>query len=183
MCRSPSALVRNLADPSVVASARLNKLPALTDPPVGRVSRLSDGEQARRRVAARLFAVGPKEKHERRIRHPVLISIIFCRFQKFESLLGLPANGQIGCRTAWTNTLRFGTIETMATPIEQIRQLPVAEQLAIVEQIWDGLHDSRDLVQDWQVSEARRRSAELDADPSIAISEKNVWERVDKLLE
>ena len=115
--------------------------------------------------------------------HPVLISTSFCRFQGFETLLGLPTNGQIGCRTAWTNTLRFGTIETMATPIEQIRQLPVAEQLAIVEQIWDGLHDSKDLVQDWQISEARRRSAELDANPSIAISENEVWERVDELLE
>lgn len=71
----------------------------------------------------------------------------------------------------------------MASPIEQIRQLPVAEQLAIVEQIWDGLHDSKDLVQDWQISEARRRSSELDADPSIAISENEVWERVNELLE
>ena len=71
----------------------------------------------------------------------------------------------------------------MTNPIEQIRQLPVAEQLAIVQQIWDGLHDSKDLVQDWQIAEARRRSAELDADPSIAISEQEVWERVDKLLE
>lgn len=71
----------------------------------------------------------------------------------------------------------------MNTPIDQIRQLPVAEQLAIVEQIWDGLHESRELVQDWQIDEARRRSAEMESDPSIAISEDEVWKRVDKILE
>ena len=71
----------------------------------------------------------------------------------------------------------------MTNPIEQIRQLPVAEQLAIVEQIWDGLHESKELVQEWQVAEARRRVAELEADPSIAITEDEVWKRVDEMLE
>ena len=71
----------------------------------------------------------------------------------------------------------------MATPIDQIRQLPVAEQLAIVEQIWDGLHESPELLQEWQIEEARRRSKEIESDPSIAISENDVWKRVDELLE
>ena len=71
----------------------------------------------------------------------------------------------------------------MATPIDQIRQLPVAEQLAIVEQIWDGLRETPELLQEWQVEEARRRSQELDSDPSIALSESDVWKRVDEILE
>lgn len=71
----------------------------------------------------------------------------------------------------------------MGTPIDHIRQLPVAEQLAIVEQIWDGLHESPELVQGWQIEEAGRRSVELKSNPSIAISEDEVWKRVDELLE
>jgi len=71
----------------------------------------------------------------------------------------------------------------MDTPIDQIRQLPVAEQLALVEQIWDGLHESPELLHEWQIEEARRRSAELESNPSIAISEDEVWKRVDDILE
>ena len=70
----------------------------------------------------------------------------------------------------------------MATPIDQIRQLPVAEQLAIVEQIWDGLHESPELLHEWQIEEARRRAKELDSDESIALSEDEVWKRVDDIL-
>ncbi|MEQ8785161.1 MAG: addiction module protein [Pirellulaceae bacterium] len=70
----------------------------------------------------------------------------------------------------------------METPLNLIRQLPISEQLLLVEQIWDGLHDCRQLVQDWHREEARRRSKELDADPSIAITEQEVWKRVDELM-
>lgn len=72
---------------------------------------------------------------------------------------------------------------SMTNSIEQVRKLPVAEQLAIVEQIWDGLHQSQELVQERQIAKARRRSAELDADLSIAITEEEVWKRVDEILE
>lgn len=71
----------------------------------------------------------------------------------------------------------------MTKPLDQIRQLSVEERLAIVHQIWDELHESPELVQDWHIKEARRRSAELDADPSIAISEGDVWKRVDELVD
>ena len=70
----------------------------------------------------------------------------------------------------------------MDTPITQIRQLPVSQQLALVEEIWDGLHDSRDLVQAWHRAEAVRRADELDANPSAAISEDEVWKCTDELL-
>ena len=70
----------------------------------------------------------------------------------------------------------------MSNPLDQIRQLPIDQQLALVHQIWDGLHASSDLVQSWHVEEAGRRSADLEADPSIAISEDELWKRVDGLL-
>jgi putative addiction module component (TIGR02574 family) len=70
----------------------------------------------------------------------------------------------------------------MSNPLDQIRQLPVDQQLDIVHQIWDGLHESSELVQEWHIKEARRRSAEIEADPSIAISEDDVWKRVDGML-
>ncbi len=56
-------------------------------------------------------------------------------------------------------------IEPMDINIDNIRQLPIAQQLALVEQIWDGIHDSTDLVQDWHKEEVQRRSQELEDDP------------------
>ena len=70
----------------------------------------------------------------------------------------------------------------MSNPLDQIRQLPIDQQLAIVHQIWDGLHESSELVQDWHVEETRRRSAEIDADPTSTITEDETWNRVDGLL-
>jgi putative addiction module component (TIGR02574 family) len=69
----------------------------------------------------------------------------------------------------------------MDISIEQIRKLPASEQLFLAEQIFDDLAKSGQLVQQWQIDEARRRSAELDADPSIALTEEQMWERVDQL--
>ncbi len=69
----------------------------------------------------------------------------------------------------------------MDISIDQIRKLPAAERLHLAEQIFDELAKSGELVQQWQVDEARRRSAELDADPSIALTEEQMWERVDQL--
>ena len=69
----------------------------------------------------------------------------------------------------------------MDTPIEQIQQLPIADRLSLVEQIWDGISQSDEplIVRDWHKDEARTRAAELDADPSIAITRDELWKRVD----
>ena len=67
----------------------------------------------------------------------------------------------------------------MDTPLQQIQQLPIADQLRLVEQIWDGLHESSNLIREWHRVEARRRSAELDDDESIAITRDELWRRVD----
>lgn len=64
---------------------------------------------------------------------------------------------------------------SMDINIDNIRQLPIAQQLALVEQIWDGIHDSADLVQKWHKTEARRRSPDLDDNPSIALTRDQVW--------
>lgn len=63
--------------------------------------------------------------------------------------------------------------------MDNIRQLPIAEQLALVEQIWDGIHDSSVLVQEWHETEARRRSCNLDNNPSIELTRDQVWKQVD----
>ena len=68
----------------------------------------------------------------------------------------------------------------MDTPLEQIQQLPIADRLNLVEQIWDGIGQSDEplIIRDWHKEEARRRAAELDADPSIAITRDELWKRV-----
>ena len=73
--------------------------------------------------------------------------------------------------------------ERMSNPLDQIRQLPVDQQLEIVHKIWDGLHESSELVKEWHIKEARRRAAEIAADPEIAITEDEVWKRVDGMLD
>ncbi len=69
----------------------------------------------------------------------------------------------------------------MDIPLEQIQQLPLAERLRLVEQIWDGIAESDEplIVRDWHKDEARKRAAELDSDPSIAITRDELWKRVD----
>ena len=69
----------------------------------------------------------------------------------------------------------------MDTPLEQIQQLPIADRLSLVEQIWDGIGQSDEplILRDWHKNEARRRAAELDADPGIAITRDELWKRVD----
>lgn len=68
----------------------------------------------------------------------------------------------------------------MDNTLHQIQQLPVAEQLRLVEQIWQGLHDKGPLVQDWHREEVTRRAAELEADPSATITHSEMWKRVDE---
>ena len=70
----------------------------------------------------------------------------------------------------------------MNVELEQLRKLPVAEKLRIVEQLWDDIHESEEslIVQDWHKAEARRRAAELEANPAIALTREDVWKQVDE---
>lgn len=70
----------------------------------------------------------------------------------------------------------------MQAEFEHLRQLPVAEKLKIVEFLWDDIFASDEPfpLHVWELEEAQRRAAELDADPSIAITREEVWKRVDE---
>lgn len=64
--------------------------------------------------------------------------------------------------------------------MEASRKLPVAERLALVQEIWASISDDPGSVptSERQLAEARQRLAEHDADPSSAIS----WDEPEKKL-
>ena len=69
----------------------------------------------------------------------------------------------------------------MHPEVEHLRKLPIAEKLRVVEELWDDIGESREPfpLPQWHRSEAERRAAELDVDPSLAISRDELWRRVD----
>lgn len=70
----------------------------------------------------------------------------------------------------------------MPVDFQQLRNLPATEKLRIVEQLWDdiGAADEMIVVQDWHKVEARKRAADLDAQPDIALTREELWRRVDE---
>ncbi len=68
----------------------------------------------------------------------------------------------------------------MSIDLTDLRNLSVSEKLRIVEALWDDIGASGEpiVLQPWQRDEAQRRSAELKADPSIAIDRNELWRRV-----
>jgi putative addiction module component (TIGR02574 family) len=73
-----------------------------------------------------------------------------------------------------------GRIQVMNDFLEQIRQLPIPEQLLLVEKIWEGIPKNATIVQDWHREEGRRRLTELERDPSGTLSRADMWKRVDE---
>ncbi len=69
----------------------------------------------------------------------------------------------------------------MSIDVSELRNLPVADKLRIVEALWDDIGASNEpiVLHPWQFEEATRRSAEMKADPSIAIDRDELWRRVD----
>ena len=67
----------------------------------------------------------------------------------------------------------------MSIDFADLRKLPVSEKLRIVEALWDdiGASDEPIVFEPWQRDKAKRRSAELKADPSIAIDRAELWRR------
>ena len=59
-----------------------------------------------------------------------------------------------------------------------LRTLSNSEKLQLIEELWDDLTDIPSF--EWHEEEIRSRAAELDADPSIAITEEELWRRVDR---
>jgi putative addiction module component (TIGR02574 family) len=70
----------------------------------------------------------------------------------------------------------------MHREVEHLRQLPIAERLRVVEELWDdiGASGERFPLPDWHREEAQRRATELEADPSIALTREELWRRVDR---
>ena len=72
----------------------------------------------------------------------------------------------------------------MHPAMEQLSQLPLAERLQLVQDLWDSIGDSREQlpVQEWHRQLAQARLAELDhREEEIGLSEEQVWNRVDQL--
>ncbi len=69
----------------------------------------------------------------------------------------------------------------MEISINDIQKLPPQTQLELAEQIWDGLLHSGHLLSEEQISETRRRAQELNDNPSIAMTEEQMWAKVDEL--
>lgn len=70
----------------------------------------------------------------------------------------------------------------MTINIEELRKLPVAEKLRIVEELWDDIGASNERVglPEWQKRECRRRAEELEASPDLAITREELWRRVNE---
>jgi putative addiction module component (TIGR02574 family) len=68
----------------------------------------------------------------------------------------------------------------MHPQMESLRKLPASEKLQLVEELWDDLAESAEPLPlpSWHEDEARRRAAELVADPSLAIDREELWRRV-----
>jgi len=68
----------------------------------------------------------------------------------------------------------------MSIDLAALWSLPVSEKLRIVELLWDdiGTSDEPLVLQPWHQEEVHRRSADLKADPSIAIDRGELWRRV-----
>ena len=70
----------------------------------------------------------------------------------------------------------------MHPDVEHLRQLPIAEKLRVVEELWDDIAASGEPfpLPPWHRDEAQRRASELDADPSIALTREKLWQRVNE---
>ncbi|MEY4179791.1 MAG: hypothetical protein RLY70_3365 [Planctomycetota bacterium] len=69
----------------------------------------------------------------------------------------------------------------MSIDISSLKELPAADKLRIVTELWNDIVAANEpiVVPDEILRETSRRSAELTADPSIAIDEQELWRRVD----
>lgn len=71
----------------------------------------------------------------------------------------------------------------MHPAMPQLSQLPVAERLELVQDLWDSIGEAREElpVQEWHRQLALARLAELDGrEEETGLSEEEVWNRVEK---
>ena len=69
----------------------------------------------------------------------------------------------------------------MSIDLSSLKHLPAADKLRIVTELWNDIAASSEpvAIPEEILQETSRRSAEVKADPSIAIDEKELWRRVD----
>jgi putative addiction module component (TIGR02574 family) len=69
----------------------------------------------------------------------------------------------------------------MAVDFAELKSLPVAEKLRLVELLWDDIFAANEpiVLTALQLQELDRRQAEIEADPSVLIDEDELWRRVD----
>ena len=68
----------------------------------------------------------------------------------------------------------------MHPAVEKLRQLPLQERLQVMEELWDDIQSSEEEwpLLDGQVEEAERRWNELQANPGMALSEEELWRKM-----
>ena len=68
----------------------------------------------------------------------------------------------------------------MTLNIDELRALPPAEKLRLVELLWDDLGASGAPIPlpDWVDKEAARRREEMQRDPGLGLSHEEVWQRI-----
>jgi len=64
----------------------------------------------------------------------------------------------------------------------QLRKLPIAERLQLVEDLWDDLASTNEPfpLSTWHRTEADRRAAELEENPAMALTREELWQRVEQ---
>jgi putative addiction module component (TIGR02574 family) len=68
----------------------------------------------------------------------------------------------------------------MAVNLDELRSLPAAEKLRLVEFLWDdpGTTDEEIPLPDWIDKEATRRREEMLKDPAVGLSHEEAWKRI-----
>jgi putative addiction module component (TIGR02574 family) len=70
----------------------------------------------------------------------------------------------------------------MHADLENLRQLPLAEKLHVVEILWDEIAASTEQfpLPDWLRSEMEQRVADHEKDPTATLTRQELWQRVDE---
>lgn len=65
---------------------------------------------------------------------------------------------------------------------DQLHALPLCEKIDLVEWLWDDIGASSEplVVPNWAQAEAKKRLAEMKANPGSGVTAQEVWRRVDE---
>ncbi len=68
----------------------------------------------------------------------------------------------------------------MHPAVEELRKLPVAEKLRVIEELWDDIGRSNEPVPlpEGALHEAKRRRDDMVSDPQLGLTHEEVWKRI-----